>query len=304
MVLEKSHTSNLDMFAPNSVFSRLANRFLKDCKEVLGMVPDEVQSAADAVRQGKLLSDTEDSGKIPRSYWMYGVYWEKSWEWRFFADEEDGRYVLDYYFFSSEKFDRTYCGVKHIAGNMQELREQICRRKGPIRYFCTHRPPARGCIPEGFATYEEYPRGQRWIGEVTYFTPPPDSELTRWGLQLDPDWLCEWSVEGFKISHLNSDVEESVENEAVRLLARLSKRQRTGKNAACPRCGQKLLSARMEGPAKSKYADVTVCSRCVAHERGLDCVDRPLPLSKWAYIEYVGTFGENEAPKYLARSEL
>jgi len=302
MVLEKYHTSSLDLFAPNWTFTRLANRFLKDCKEVLGMVPDEVQSAADAVRQGKLLSDTEDSGSIPRSYCLFGVYREKKWEWRFSADEEDGRYILDYYFFSSERFDRTYCGVKHVAGSMQDLGEQICRRKGPIRYFCTHRPPARGCIPEGYATYEEYPRGQRWIGEVTYFTPPPDSELRRWGLQIDPDWLREWSAKGFNIYDLNSAVEESAESEAARVLAQLSKRQRTGKNAACPRCGQK--DAHMEGSAKSKYADVTICSRCVTHERGLDCVDRPLPLSKWAYMEYVGTFGENAAPKYLARSEL
>lgn len=312
MVLEKYHTARIRLCAPNTAYARLANRFLKECEEVLNNIPAEIELAAKAIRRGAQPDDAEDSGSYPRSYLYDGIYWQKQWEWRFSASEEDDTYVFDYYFFASEQYDATYCGVKHKAGSSSEIREMICRQKGPIRYFCTHRPPSPGGIPDGFVTFESYPSSSRCrthghIGEVTYSTPPPAEELRRWGLTRDPDWLREWSAKGFKIHDLDSSVEHEnglSEEEAKKCLSALTSRLKPSRRRSCPRCGQTRFSERFGKPEKSRYVDVSICGACFVHESGLEQAGQPLPLRKWAYAKAAAFWDETIAYQALTRGEL
>lgn len=305
MVYEKSHTARLSVNGPISVYTRLANRLVKECEEALGFVPEEVSAAAETIKARNLIEEMEDEQKIPREYWSGRVYKSGNFEWKLYSCQEDLDYVFVYYFFRSEVFDANYCGVIHRGMSYDEIQEKIFRQKGPIRYFCMHRPPSPGGIPAGFVTYEPYGMYNRpipgAIGEVTYNAPPPAEELHRWGLHLDPDWVNEWSYNGFRILHPldNKGMEESEANEFLEKLAQ--RRRRKGKHPDCPRCGRRRLGA---DSVKSRYADVMICGACGIHEAGLDAIQKPMLLGNWRYIQRIQVCGIEVANYELDNGEL
>ena len=289
MVLEKTHTAKISLTAPTACYTRLANRFLKECEEVLERIPQEVRCAADAIRLRTQVDDCEDEEKVDSRYYSDGVYYSARLEWEFYSCVEDGMYIFYYYFLRSQVYNTTYCGVKHTSGDFQEIEKMKCRQKGPIRYFCMHRPPSPGAIPGGYVTYETFSNHGPYpgsIGEVTYLSPPPAKELDRWGLILDPEWLPLWSYLGFGIYDYSMP-KDADEQECKKLLETHAARQRIGRRSSCPRCGMPRMDKGAGGePVESKFAKIMICSICGIHEDRLANIQSQIPFSQWAYSRY------------------
>lgn len=92
-----------------------------------------------------------------------------------------------WYFFQREEWSKYFSEKEYRAQSCQELYQAIDNAKGEYRYHCTHRPPSRGCIPSDFITYESFPLGQRYCGEVTYNRSLTDDECNRWGLVINEE---------------------------------------------------------------------------------------------------------------------
>lgn len=196
-MIEKSFNKAYSPTAPQSTFTRVANRLVKEYIAANGGfcdLPDEIKTIVEQIKACKETENYEYEYKYKsRSY--DGVYDTVQYtnENRIFAfwdkDEYgDDVYRVTWYFFASEWYTKHINGKKLTAGNYHDILCKATAAKGKYRYFCTHRPPSRGVIPEGFVSYDTYSQNMRYIGEVTYNEKPSENELYAWGLVFDPDW--------------------------------------------------------------------------------------------------------------------
>ena len=182
---------------PQGTLTRAANRLIADYAAAFGSwcIPDEITAIAEKIKQG---TDSEEyeyentydgSGDSTKTYDSV-KYTNEARAHAFWDTDEynDSVYCVTWYFFASESYTKHIAGKTLRAGSYTDILKKVTAEKGKYRYFCTHRPPSRGVIPEGFVSYDTYGRGARYIGEVTYKEQPPAEELENWGLVLDPDW--------------------------------------------------------------------------------------------------------------------
>jgi len=200
---EKSFDRNYPLDGAQAGFTRAANRFLKEYEEVNGFLTDKAREFAEAVknvrefRNDNSEEDNYDSGKIYSSGEGFREYsfCQTTGEYQFYAifdtdDYGEPVYAVHWYLYEVTKYTKILkgSGAKRTSTDHTELTKWTHQNRGKYRYFCTHRPPANGCIPEGFITYEEYSTRSRYCGEVTYNEKPDNESVYEWGLTLDPEW--------------------------------------------------------------------------------------------------------------------
>ncbi len=201
MTFDKAYAPRIggDDLIPKSTLTRIANRLLKEYKAVDHCadygIPEEIKAIAEKIKAAEDSDEYEfectfdspapsdrtyDSCKNTYEYRAH-AFWDTD-------DEGDPVYRITWYFYTSEWYTKHINGKKITAGKYDEIVRKVTAEKGKYRYFCTHRPPSRGIIPDGFVSYDTYGRGERYIGEVTYNEPPTREDLNNWGLVIDPDW--------------------------------------------------------------------------------------------------------------------
>ena len=184
---------------PQSTFTRIANRLLKEYVEVNGSygIPDELQAVIDTIQRGEDTDAYEFEHDFETSNTEYNdrTYdtCKTSYENRahaFWDEDEYGEpvYHVTWYFFVSETYTKRVGSQTLRAGSYSKILRATYAAKGKYRYYCTHRPPSGGCIPEGYVSYDTYRRGSRYIGEVTYNEKPSDHDLQYWGLVFVPEY--------------------------------------------------------------------------------------------------------------------
>lgn len=193
---EKTHEVSIKVLAPQASFTRAANRFIKDYKEVYGScVPTDIEEAWGKIKEGLKVEHTDHEHKDTlfgnRDYDRVEIISEFYYSAGYEIDEYgEDFYEAQWYFFENWIYYKEYFGHKFI-GSLENIHRETFKAKGEIRYYCTHCPPDRGCIPEGFITYDTYRPDERYCGEVTYNEAPSDYELDKWGLILDKEYPLE-----------------------------------------------------------------------------------------------------------------
>lgn len=184
---------------PKNVLSRVANRLIKEYKEANCCgeidVPNEIRTIAEQIKQGVESEEYEyeyvwdspaasdrvyDSCKNTIENRVH-AFWDED-------EYDDTVYHVTWYFFSSEYYSKYIGGKKLTGGNYHDIFCKVIAAKGKYRYFCTHRPPSPGVIPDGFVSYDTYSSRERYVGEVTYNEKPSSDELENWGLIRDKNW--------------------------------------------------------------------------------------------------------------------
>ena len=183
---------------PQSTLTRAANRLLTEYAAAFGGwggAPDEITAIAEQIKQGidseeYEYESTYDGGGIGNKVYDNVKYTNEARARAFWDTDEynDPVYRVTWYFFASETYTKNIAGKTLRAGSYHDILTKVTTVKGKYRYFCTHRPPSRGVIPDGFVSYDTYGRDERYIGEVTYNEQPPAEALRNWGLVIDPDW--------------------------------------------------------------------------------------------------------------------
>lgn len=183
---------------PQSTLTRAANRLLAEYAAAFGGwggVPDEITAIAEQIKQGidseeYEYENTYDGGGIGNKVYDNVKYTNEARARAFWDTDEynDPVYRVTWYFFATETYTKNIAGKTLRAGSYHDILKKVTTAKGKYRYFCTHRPPSRGIIPDGFVSYDTYGRDERYIGEVTYNEQPPAEALRNWGLVIDPDW--------------------------------------------------------------------------------------------------------------------
>lgn len=197
-MIEKCFDKTYECGVSQSTLTKAANRLIAEYCATFGsaVAPEELQEIAKQIKQ--CVDTTEYEERSTNEYRGDGsiqtydtVKYVNEARARAFWDTDeynDPVYCVTWYFFSSESYTKRI-GDQIIRGrSYNEILRNATAAKGKFRYFCTHRPPTRGGIPDGFISYDTYGRGLRYIGEVTYNEQPPESELRAFGLVLDPDW--------------------------------------------------------------------------------------------------------------------
>lgn len=185
--------------ALKAIFTRAANRFLKEYRAAFGSgdVPDDINAVAEAIRAGREVEDVDYTenydgawyGGDYRHYDSYKRTDEVQYGTCYDKDEYDNDvYFVRWYFYSVTVFKKTIAGETKTTTDPTEHYKWSFQKRGKYRYFCTHRPPSGGCIPAGYASFEQYARYSRYCGEATYNEPPEQSTLDEWGLIPDPEW--------------------------------------------------------------------------------------------------------------------
>lgn len=182
---------------PQGALTRAANRLISDYTEVFGgfCIPDEIKTIAEKIKQGidakeyEFESENEYGGTGDKIYDTV-KYTNETRACAFWDTDEYGDpvYCVTWYFFASEYYTKRLGKQTLRAASYTEILKKATVAKGKYRYFCTHRPPSGGCIPEGYVSFDTYSQDSRYIGEVTYNEQPPRDELIRWGLVIDRDW--------------------------------------------------------------------------------------------------------------------
>jgi hypothetical protein len=199
-MIEKTFEKTYDAGAKNGVLTRVANRLIKEYNEAIGKeygLPDEVNAAAEKIKQMQEVESYEDEFRhtVPCTFrgdrpydtvtYEYQVnisaYWEKD-------EYGDDVFAVRWYFFNSQYYVKRIGNQKITGKDLETIIRKGYAARGKYRYFCTHRPPAPYCIPNGYVSYETYYQGSEQIGEVTYNEQPPAAELQNWGLILDKDY--------------------------------------------------------------------------------------------------------------------
>lgn len=196
---DKTYTLQGGRDIPQSTLTRVANRLLKEYIEVNGdyLVPDEIHAIVANIKCCKDTVTHDDEQEYERNCTEHGdraydscktTYENHAYaEW----DEDeygDPVYHVYWYFYTSETYTKRVGQQTLRAGSYDDIVRKTYAAKGKYRYYCTHRPPSRGLIPEGYVSYETYLRGSRYIGEVTYNEKPTDRDLQNWGLVFDPEY--------------------------------------------------------------------------------------------------------------------
>lgn len=180
--------------APQSTFTRVANRLLKVFNSAVGYLPDEVKGIADKIKQQADADDYE----YEHSYECNGtngaydtVRYSSEHRVRAFWDIDeygDHVYRVTWYFRESSWYKKRIGEKLLVANSYLDIVRKSVLAKGKYRYFCVHRPPTRGGIPDGFVSYDVYGDGAGYCGEATYNTELTDAELSNYGLIPDDDW--------------------------------------------------------------------------------------------------------------------
>lgn len=182
---------------PKSTLTRAANRLIAEYCTAFGVadVPDEIKAIAEQIKQ---CIDTEeyeyenayDFGGTGERIYDTVRYTNEARAHAFWDTNEynDPVYCVTWYFFTSEYYTKRVGKQTLHAGSYNEILKKSTAAKGKYRYFCTHRPPSGGCIPEGYVSFDTYSRTARYIGEVTYNKQPPADDLEKWGLVIDQEW--------------------------------------------------------------------------------------------------------------------
>lgn len=200
-MIEKSFDKTYEMRGSQgisqSALTRAANRLIAEYKEAFGAwgVPDEIKKIADKIKKCEDSDTYEDEGT--NEYCGTGerdydtvkythearvhAFWDTD-EWN------EPVYCVNWYFFSSEYYTKRIGKQTLHASSFSDILRKATAAKGKYRYFCTHRSPSPGVIPEGFVSYDTYSQGMRYIGEVTYNEKPLGEELRNWGLIPDTGW--------------------------------------------------------------------------------------------------------------------
>lgn len=196
-MIEKFFDKTYKCDVSQSTLTRAANRLISEYCCTFGntVAPDELQEIAKQIKQCVDTTEYEDE-----SNYEYNGYGERIYDKVKYTNEARARafwdtdeyndpvYRITWYFFKSESYTKRI-GTQTIRGkSYNEILRKCAAAKGIYRYFCTHRPPSRGVIPEGFVSYDTYSQDMRYIGEVTYNEKPSENELYAWGLVFDPDW--------------------------------------------------------------------------------------------------------------------
>lgn len=198
----KAYTPSLkngEYIIPQSTLTRIANRLLKEFKEVdhcsNDTIPEEIKAIVEKITAAADSDEYEYERTFDSPAHPERVYdnCKNTYEYRAHAfwdtNEENGPvYCITWYFYTSEWYTKCINGKKITAGSYQDINRKVAAAKGKYRYFCTHRPPSSGVIPNGFVSYDTYSQGLRYIGEVTYNIPPTSEDLRNWGLEPDDDW--------------------------------------------------------------------------------------------------------------------
>lgn len=199
---DKAYTPRLrdgEDIIPKSTLTRIARRMLNEYKEVDrcgdNSIPEEIKAIAEKIKAAEDSNEYEFECTFDSHADSERVYdsCKNTYEYRaraFWDTDEynDPVYCISWYFYTSECYTKHINGKKITAGSYHDINRKVIAEKGKYRYFCTHRPPSRGIIPDGFVSYDTYSQGSRHIGEVTYNEPPTREDLQRWGLVVDPDW--------------------------------------------------------------------------------------------------------------------
>ncbi len=198
-MIEKTFDKCYAQNVPQSTLTRVANRLLADFKEVDrcsdNSIPEEVKAVAEKIRTAEESEEYEfehtfDSPAhrecvydLCRNYYEYRAhaYWDED-------EYGDPVYHITWYFYTSEFYTKRIGDKTIHAGTYHDIYTKGIATKGKYRYFCTHRPPTNGAIPDGYVSYDTYAIGARYIGEATYNDPLTVEELNNCGLVLDPDW--------------------------------------------------------------------------------------------------------------------
>ena len=206
---EKAFKQEYSLFVPQSTFTRAANKMLKDAAEVFGsFIYDEIKAAAEHIKKQEDFEplDLDEKHTHTARGDAYGSAYtlETSDEYHILGGSDkdeygEPTYCVDWYFFTVDRYTATIGGKKITATNHADFMRKQMEAKGEYRYFCTHRPPSLGCIPEGAVSFESYASGNRYIGEATYNRELTDEEAENWGLVLDTDYTSRrayWLSEG------------------------------------------------------------------------------------------------------------
>lgn len=184
---------------PQSTLIRVANLLIKEYGEVNGSygIPDEIQAIVDSIKKCVDSNEYEfehdfEMGNTEYNDRLYDSC-KTTYENRahaFWDEDEYGTpvYRVTWYFFTSETYTKRVGNQTLRAGSHLGIIKKVYAAKGKYRYYCTHRPPSGGCIPEGYVSYDTYRRGSRYIGEATYNEKPSDHDLQNWGLVFDPEY--------------------------------------------------------------------------------------------------------------------
>ena len=177
--------------------TRAANRLISEYKAVFGgwEIPEEIKEISEKIKS----CEDSDGYEYEHSYESNGTgeniydkvrYTEECRARTFWDSDEYGDpiYLVRWYFFSSEFYTKRVGNQTLRASTYHDIAKKAILAKGKYRYFCTHRPPSPGVIPNGFVSYDTYSPGQRYIGEVTYNEKPLTEELQNWGLIIDREW--------------------------------------------------------------------------------------------------------------------
>ena len=196
-MIEKSYEKEVELTASQSVLTRLANRLIKDWCEVneTSTPSDEIKEVAEKIKN---MEDVEDVDThltwTSDSYFYYGrrdydkvnrTYEE---QYSAFVSIVDDCYYVRWYFFTNSQYEKRIGDKVYRARTSEEIIRENYRHRGKYRYYCTHRPPSPGGIPEGYVHYEQYRQGSEHLGEVTYDEKPSDHDCEVWGLVLDKDY--------------------------------------------------------------------------------------------------------------------
>lgn len=193
---EKSYPIGINGIA-QSTLTRTANRLISEYSAVFGSwsIPDEIKDIAEKIKRGEEAEEYEYESANE-----YGGSYDKIYDTVKYTTEVracalldtddygDPVYYLRWYFFTSEYYTKHIAGQTIHATSHTEIVKKVTAVKGKYRYFCTHRPPSRGVIPEGYVSYDTYTRDARYIGEVTYDEQPSADALRNWGLIPDLEW--------------------------------------------------------------------------------------------------------------------
>lgn len=204
---EKTFDRSYPLDGSQAAFTRAANRFLKEYEEVRGFITDEAQKFAEAVKSvEEYRNDIDENYESGKQYscgegFLTYDYYQLTSEFQYYSlfdTDEYGEpvFVVHWYLYTVTLYTKILkgSGLKKTSSDYHELAKWTYQNRGKYRYFCTHRPPSPGGIPEGFITYEDYSRRSRYCGEVTYNEKPDNNSLFEWGLVLDPEWERERAI--------------------------------------------------------------------------------------------------------------
>lgn len=178
-----------------SELTKIAHLMLEEYREVFDSTPsDDIAYIAEQIKKHENIEPFEDCYTYTSNGYRdeYAIC-ESTIEVRISATnktDEDGNtiYTIYWHFYANDIYTAYINGKKLVSDDRTEIIALTTAEKGKYRYFCTHRPPTKGCIPEGFITYVAYSVLDTFKGEVTYNQDPAEEELKRWGLVPDPTW--------------------------------------------------------------------------------------------------------------------